>query len=51
MSEFGAMERWHRKHEVGLHNFACLYDARALRIAEPITLKAYLAACADLVLG
>lgn len=44
LSHFLDVERWHRKKEIGPHNFACIYDGQRLPAPTPITLKAYLAA-------
>ena len=44
LSHFPTVKRWHRKQEVGLHNFSCIYDGQRLKARAPITLKAYLAA-------
>ncbi len=44
VSHFPQVERWHRKEEVGLHDFACIYDGERLKARAPISLDAYLAA-------
>lgn len=39
---FPEIGTWHRKHEIGPRNFACLFDSERLGIEAPITLDQYL---------
>lgn len=36
------IKSWHRRHDIGARNYACLFDGKRLRIKAPISLESYL---------
>jgi LysR family transcriptional activator of mexEF-oprN operon len=43
VSVFPKIESWHRRRNLGLRNYGCVFNGRRLGIRPPITLKRYLA--------
>lgn len=43
VSVFPTIESWHRRRNLGSHNYGCVFDGRRLGVRPPITLKQYLA--------